>query len=326
MPRTILPTHFGSIEPALRVERYDLRARSGFCVSILNYGATIVGIYAPDRDGVVKNVVLGYNDAEAYREHHWYMGATIGRYANRIAGGEFELDGTRYRLTTNDNGNTLHGGTRGFDKVMWRKVRSREVDGIAELVLQHISPDGDQGFPGTLDTTVRFSVGPGSHFEIHYLARTDKPTVVNLTNHSYFNLSGDPSEPVSTHRLQLNASTYTPVDEHLIPTGTIASVDGTRFDLRSGRRLESFDTNFCIDRAEGGLSLAATLHHPGSGRTLDIHTSEPGIQVFSGRGDSVALETQHFPDSVHYRHFPSTVVRPERPMTSVTAYLLRLDG
>lgn len=326
MARTILPMYFGTIEPDLRIERYDLRARSGFSISVLNYGATIAGVHAPDRNGRNQNVVLAYSEARTYRERPWYLGATIGRYANRIARGEFELDGTRYCLSVNDDGNTLHGGVRGFDKAVWNKVQSREVDGISELILRHVSPDGDQGFPGELDTTVRFVVGPDAHFEIHYMARTTKPTVVNLTNHSYFNLSGDPAQPISTHRLRLPASRYTPVDDHLIPTGAIASVDGTRFDLRDGPPLESFDTNFVIDRDGPGLAPAATLHDPHTGRVMEIHTTEPGIHVFSGRGDSVALETQHYPDSPHQMQFPSTVLRPGRLMTSVTAYYFRLDG
>ncbi len=326
MPRTILPVYFGTIEPQVHVERYDLRAHSGFGVSVLNYGATIVGIYAPDRDGRIANVALSYPDVRAYREQPWYFGATIGRYANRIKNGEFELDGVRHLLSTNENGNTLHGGVRGFDRVMWQKVQSREVNGVAELVLRYVSPDGDQGFPGELDTTVRFMVGPDLHFEIHYMSKTTKRTVVNLTNHTYFNLSGDSSHPISTHRLRANASRYTPVDDELIPTGEIRSVAGTRYDLREGPALGSFDTNFAIDRDGAGLVLAATLSDPNSGRAMDVFTSEPGIQVFSGRGDAVALETQHFPDSPHYMHFPSTVVRPGHPMTSVTTYYFRLDA
>ncbi|HET9030731.1 MAG TPA: aldose epimerase family protein [Candidatus Aquilonibacter sp.] len=326
MARTILPSYFGTIEPHVRIERYDLSSRSGFSISVLNYGATIVGMNAPDRYGRKQNVVLAYDDVRSYREKRWYLGATIGRFANRIAGGEFELDGKRYVLSTNEGGNTLHGGVRGFDKAVWEKVQSRQVDGIAELILRHVSPDGDQGFPGELETTVRFMVGPGSNFEIHYVARTTRPTIVNLTNHSYFNLSGDPARAIDTHRLQLRASRYTPVDESLIPTGEIAPVEGTRYDLRAGPPLGSFDTNFVLDRNGPGLAPAASLHDPYSGRMLDVYTTEPGIQVFSGRGDSVALETQHFPDSPHYVQFPSTVVRPDHPFTSVTAYFFRLDG
>lgn len=325
MARTILPSYFGTIEPELRVERYDLRAQSGFGISVLNYGATIAGIYARDRNGRVGNVALSYATLSAYCNQPWYFGATIGRYANRIKGAEFEVDGVRYVVSSNENGNTLHGGVRGFDRVIWEKVQSRDIDGVAELVLRYVSPDGDQGFPGELETTVRFMVGPDSHFEIHYMAKTSKPTVVNLTNHTYFNLSADPSEPISTHRLRLHASRYTPVDHALIPTGEILPVDGTRFDLREARAAEAFDTNWVIDRDSPGLVYAATLSHPPSGRVLDISTTEPGIQVFSGRGDSVALETQHFPDSPHYMHFPSTIVRPGRPMTSVTTYYFRLD-
>ena len=326
MTRKILPTYFGTIEPKLRIERYDLRARCGFTVSVLDYGATIVGIYPPDRDGQVDNVALGYNDPQNYRSGQWYFGATIGRYANRIRNGEFELDGVLYTLSTNENGNTLHGGVHGFDRVVWQKVRSREVDGVAELVLRYVSPDGDQGFPGELETTVRFIVGPDTHFEIHYVARASKPTVANLTNHTYFNLSGQRSRRISTHHLKVHASRYTPVDAALIPTGEIASVDGTPYDLRYGPLLGSFDLNWVIDRGGPGLARAATLSDPHSGRVMDVCTTEPGIQVFSGRGDSVALETQHFPDSPHNPQFPSTVVLPKRPLTSVTTYCFGVDG
>lgn len=325
MRRTILPSYFGTIDPALRVERYDLRTQSGFCVSVMNYGATIVGIYAPDRNGRTQNLVLAYPTIQAYRKQPWYAGATIGRYANRIANGAFELDGVRYVLSTNEDGTTLHGGVRGFDRVMWEKVQSREVNGVCELQLRHVSPAGDQGFPGCLDATVRFVVGPQAQLEIHYRARTDAPTVVNLTNHSYFNLAGDPAQPIGSHRLAVNASHYTPLDEKKIPTGEIASVEGTRFDLRWPRPLARFDDNWVLDRDDAELAHAARLSDARSGRVLDLFTSEPGLQVFSGRGDFVALEPQHFPDSPHHVDFPSTVLRPDRTMTSVSSYVFTVD-
>jgi aldose 1-epimerase len=352
---------FGTTPDGTDVERWTL-TNGDMTVRVLTYGGIIQSLETPDADGDVDNVVLGFADLAGYVENNNpgpYFGALIGRYGNRIAGGTFELDGETYQLPTNNGPNTLHGGPAGFDTKVWGATDVSD-DEVAALELELVSPDGDMGFPGTLTTTVTYSLDADSNLSIHYQATTDAPTVVNLTNHTYWNLDGEGSGSIYDHQLQLDASGYTPVDETLIPTGEIAPVEGTPFDFREptaiGERIrendqqllygQGYDHNWVLDREDDGaregsdsedaLEEAAVLHDPDSGRTLTVTTTEPGIQFYSGnfldgtlvgtsgriyrQGDGLALETQHFPDSPNQPAFPSTVLRPGEVYDSTTVF------
>ena len=282
--------------------------RAGNRVPLNPIGAAMSGIFVPDRAGRSTSVCADAGGS---------AGKTIGRYANRIAGGSFSLDGTTFVLSANEGRNTLHGGQDGFSKRLW-EVADRS-DASVTFVLH--SPDGDQGFPGALTCRVRYSWSDDDALRLDYTATTDKPTVLNLTNHVYFNLSGDSSRSISQYQLQLAASSYTPVDGESIPTGDIAPVDQGR-DFRTARAVgtASFDCNFVIDGWDGSLRYAATLRDPESGRTLVVETTQPGVQLFTGKPGAIALETQHFADAPHHPNFPSTVLRPGETFTSSTVY------
>lgn len=300
-------------EPADRFELHN----GNISIGVLRYGARIDRIATRDRNGAIGNVVLHRDSVEAYQTQKWRYGATIGRYANRIAGGSFELNGKTYNLSTNEGNVTLHGGERGFDTIFWDVVRSSD----REVVLRYVSPDGDQGFPGELTVDVALSLPDENTLRIDYSATTTAATVVNLTNHSYFNLSADPSISIGEHVVQILASHYTPVDARKIPTGEIAPVNGTRFDLREPDTVGAVDLNFVLDRPQNGeLAPAAVVYDARSGRSLHIETTEPGIQLFTGKGNGIALETQHFPDSPHHANFPSTALRLGERFNSSTIY------
>jgi|SRR5579884_550427 len=301
------------------MRRYSIGDRSGALrVEVIPYGATIVAIDVPDRDGHIENVVLHYDDSTEYEHAHprQYFGATIGRYANRIANAEFQLNGRTYRLSANEGRDTLHGGARGFDAAVW------EVHDAAQhfLTLSHVSPDGDQGFPGTLTARVTFAVR-GDALAITYKAACDADTAINLTNHSYFNLSPGTGARAADHVLQVFAGAYTPLDDRLIPTGEIRSVEGTRFNFRNARPIgeEPYDMNFVLGGAEAPRT-AALLGHPGSGRIVEVLTTEPGVQIYTGNPLGVAMETQHFADSPHHPNFPSTILRAGEEYVSATVY------
>jgi aldose 1-epimerase len=286
---------------------------AGHRVSLNPLGAAIVDIVVPDRTGRSAPVCVDAGGS---------AGKIIGRYANRIAGGSFVLDGTDFALLTNEGRNTLHGGPDGFSKRRW-EITDRS-DASAAFVLR--SPDGDQGFPGALECRVRYSWAEDDALRIDCTAITDKPTVVNLTNHVYFNLSGDPSRSISQHRLQLAASAYTPVDGESIPTGEIAPVDPAR-DFRTARAVGTtiYDCTLVLDGWDGSLRYAGTLADPESGRTLVVQTTQPGLQLFTGKPGAIALETQHFADAPHHPNFPSTVLRPGEPFTASTIYRFGLE-
>jgi aldose 1-epimerase len=328
-------------------------------VTVLSYGGIIQAIRVPDRDGTVANVALGFATIEDYVNYNVepYFGALIGRYANRIANGSFTLDGRTYQLPVNNGPNSLHGGIRGFDKYVWAAEEIREPDAVG-VRLSRVSPDDEEGYPGALAVDVSYWLTTGNQLRIDYHATTDAPTVLNLSNHSYFNLAGEGSGPVFDHVLTLNAGHYTPVDAGLIPTGEIIPVAGTPFDFRLGQPIgariregdpqlvtgHGYDHNFVIDRpspADQSLTVAATVHEPGSGRRLEIQTTEPGIQFYSGnfltgalvgtsgrsyrQSDGFALETQHFPDSPNRAGFPSTILRPGKEYRSTTVYTFAVD-
>jgi len=311
---------------------------------IMTYGGILISVRVPDRKGQLDDVVLGCDSVEQYEKQTAHFGGIVGRYANRIAHGSFKLDGRTYSIPKNDGDNALHGGIRGFDKVVWQ---GRQIPDGVELT--YISKDGDQGFPGTLTTTVRYIL-KGSALRIEYSATTDKDTVVNLTNHSYFNLAGQGKGDILGHALKIDASHMTPVDANLIPTGELKSVEGTPFDFRTphaiGERIDTddaqlrlgrgYDHNFVLDHPAGELAEAAEVYEPTTGRILRVLTTEPGLQFYTGnfldgsitgkegrvykRRFALCLETQHFPDSPNHPSFPSTKLKPGQKFHSVTIF------
>ncbi|MFF9160577.1 aldose epimerase family protein [Streptomyces longwoodensis] len=315
--------HFGTLSDGTEVHRWTLE-RAGTRVRVLSYGGIVQSVEVPDRDGRTANVVLGFADLDGYRDHpEPFLGALIGRYANRIARARFELDGVRYALEPNGPPNSLHGGSRGFDKRVW------DVEPVEHgLRLSRVSPDGEEGFPGRLEVTATYTLDASGALRFAYEAVTDAPTVVNLTNHSYFNLAG--SGTATGHELRLAASRYTPVDADLIPTGDLAPVADTRFDFLTSRKLGAgYDHNYVLDKGvTAAAEEVAELHDPASGRVLTVATTEPGLQLYTGDhlpapftpGEGVALETQHFPDSPNRPAFPSTVLRPGEVYRSETVY------
>ncbi|MFE9673124.1 aldose epimerase family protein [Streptomyces sp. NPDC006259] len=315
--------HFGTLSDGTPVHRWTLE-RAGVRVRVLSYGGIVQSVEVPDREGHRADVVLGFGDLDGYVTHpEPYLGALVGRYANRIAGARFPLDEVTYALAPNNGPNSLHGGERGFDKRVW------DVEPVEHgLRLSRVSPHGEEGFPGRLEVTATYTLDASGALRLRYEAVTDEPTVVNLTNHSYFNLSG--SGNAGGHELRLAASRYTPVDDDLIPTGEPAGVADTRFDFRTARKVESgLDHNFVLDKAVTAEPVeVAELYDPASGRVLTVATTEPGIQVYTADhlgepfepGEGVALETQHFPDSPNRPDFPSTELRPGGVYRSETVY------
>lgn len=346
---TVTREPFGRMPDGTVIEALTLRNTHGIAVKVITYGGIIVSLETPDRDGRVADIVLGFDSLPPYLQDSPYFGAIVGRYANRIAGGRFTLDGTAYELAKNNGPNHLHGGVEGFDKVVWAAEPFTRTDS-AGVVLRYTSLNGEEGYPGTLPVTVTYTLTADDALVIDYHATTDAATPVNLSQHSYFALAGDRGGDILGHVLTLHASRYTPVDSTLIPTGELAPVAGTPFDFTSphaiGERIAAdhaqlrvgggYDHNFVLDRDGGGLVPAATVYEPASGRTLDIHTTEPGIQFYSGnfldgsligkQGRTYAhrtgfcLETQHFPDSPNQPAFPGTILRPGEEYRSRTVW------
>jgi len=327
---------FGKTHDGREVDLYTLTNQNGMAVGIMNYGGVIVTLKAPDRHGKFEDVVLGYDKLDPYLGKNPYFGALVGRYANRIGGAKFTLDGKEYHLPKNDGPNCLHGGINNFSKQVWA-VKPSPTE--AKIELQYVSADGEEGFPGKMTATVTYSLDDKNELRIDYAAVSDKPTVVNLTNHSYFNLAGQGNGTILNHLLTIYGSKTTPVDATLIPTGELKPVAGTPFDFtkptRIGERINAddqqlkfgrgYDHNWVLDHS-GSLSLAARAEDPGSGRVLEVLTDQPGVQFYTGnfldgtdhgKGGKVyqqrygfCLETQHFPDSPNKPSFPSVVLRP----------------
>jgi aldose 1-epimerase len=325
-----------------KVQLFTLTNKNGVQVFISNYGGTITKWLVPGKDGRQANIVLGFDDLSGYLDKPPYFGATIGRYGNRIANGKFKIGSQTYTLATNNGKNNLHGGNKGFDKVVWDVVETGDT--VPALMLSYLSKDGEEGFPGNLKATVKFTLTDGNDLRIEYDAETDKPTPVNLTNHSYFNLSGDPAKGILGHTLWIAGDKYTPVDSTLIPTGQQASVKGTPFDFTSphqiGERIAEtpggYDHNFVLTQKDAVSGLAAWLRDSASGRKLEVYTTEPGLQFYSGnflngsiktsqgqpiqKHAALCLETQHFPDSPNQPSFPSTILKPGEKYHTVTIY------
>jgi len=339
---------FGTVD-GKEVFLYTLRNRSGMEARITNYGGIVVSLLVPDKAGTPGDVVLGYDSLSSYLKATPYFGAIVGRYGNRIGKARFTLDGKEYVLNANDGPNTLHGGARGFDKVVWEADETTPAT-EPSLSLSYLSRDGEEGYPGALRAAVVYTLTDSNELRIDYAATTDRPTVLNLTHHSYFNLAGAGSGDILSHELMLNADRFTPIDSGLITTGELRSVEGTPMDFRvptaigvrigaSDEQLRfgrGYDHNWVLNRTGAGLSLAARVFERTSGRAIEVWTTEPGIQFYSGNfldGTNVGkggkayayrtglcLETQHFPDSPNKPSFPSTVLRPGEKFASTTVY------
>jgi aldose 1-epimerase len=311
-------------------------------VKITNYGGTVTDIITPDKNGQRGNVILSYDSLSGYRQKgNPYFGCLVGRYANRIANAKFKLDGKTYTLAANNNGNTLHGGLKGFDKVVW----TAEPVGDNSLKLTYLSKDGEEGYPGNLQTEVVYTLTDDNELKIDYKATTDKPTVVNLTNHAYFNLSAGADSTILDHELMLKADKYTIVNDKLIPTGQHPDVKGTPMDFTTAKKIGKdigsvkggYDHNWVLNKTGNGLEMIGSLYHPNSGRFMEVYTTQPGIQFYSGnfldgtltgtaggkkyiQHAGLCLETQHFPDSPNQPSFPTTVLKPGETYQQSTVY------
>ncbi|MEU7854317.1 aldose epimerase family protein [Nonomuraea sp. NPDC049141] len=346
---SITKKRFGILPNGKKIDIYTLRNSNGMRVKILTYGGILQSIEVPDSGGKFADVTLGFDNLSDYVKKSPYFGSITGRYANRVAKGRFTLDGKTYRLATNDGPNHLHGGNKGFDKQVWQAHPVKRHNSVG-LVLTYTSPNGEEGYPGTLRTKVVYTLTDDNQLRMDYRATTSRPTIVNLTNHAYFNLRGEGNGTILGHELQINASRYTPVDKTLIPTGKIARLGGTPLDFRRptaiGDRIDSenqqivrgggYDHNYVLQSHGRGLKLAARVVEPDSGRVLEVITDQPGLQFYSGnfldgtlRGTSgrlypkrsgFALESQHFPDSPNHENFPSTVLRPGEVYRTTTIY------
>ena len=347
--RKLQISEFGKTKDGATVYRYVLANDKNLEAVVISYGASLVSITTPDRDGKIADVVFGYDDLNGYEQDKAYIGATVGRFANRIAGGEFVLDGATFHIPRNNGQNTLHGGTVGFNKRVWSGVdRSRPDAEVLEL--SYTSPDGEEGFPGTLKVTVTYTLpGDKNELRIDYSATTDKDTILNLTNHSYFNLSGVPTQAILNHQVWIRGQKFVPVNSSLIPTGELRPVAGTPFDFRKataiGARIDQdneqlkfgmgYDQTWVLEaNKKPGPRLAAEAFEPASGRVLEVLTTQPGVQFYTGnsldgtargkggqlyaRRTAFCLETQHFPDSPNQPNFPSTELKPGETFQSTT--------
>lgn len=340
---------FGTTEDGTAIDRYTLSNANGMKVQITNYGGIVTSILVPDKNGKLADVVLGYNNLAGYLKNNPYFGCIVGRYGNRIARGKFKIDDKEYSLATNNGPNHLHGGIKGFDKVVWtaKEIRSQENVG---LELSYRSNDGEEGYPGNLAVTVAYTLTNDNALRIDYQATTDQPTICNLTNHSYFNLKDAGATPILDHELLLDADYFTPVDSTLIPTGKLQPVEGTPFDFRTptaiGARIDAedeqirfgrgYDHNFVLNGQPGTLRRVGKLSEPTSGRVLEVWTTEPGIQFYSGNfldgsitgkngtvyqfRHGLCLETQHYPDSPNQPDFPTTILKPGEKYQTTTIY------
>lgn len=335
---------FGKLDDGRQVDIFTFTNPNGLKARVMTLGATLVSLEVPDKNGKLADVVLGFGTPAEYPAKSPYFGCTTGRYANRIAKGKFTLDGNEYTLAVNNGDNHLHGGLVGFDKVIWQAAEIDAPDGDA-VEFTYLSPDGEEGYPGNLSCTVTYKLTDDNELSIGYKATTDKPTVINLTNHTYFNLAGHDSGDILAHELMLNADRYTPVDEGSIPTGELKDVASTEMDFRTSRSIGSrigeipgdpggYDHNYVLN-GTGGLALAARVTEPVSGRVMELYTTEPGVQLYvgnyldgiAGKGGAnytirtgLCLETQRFPDSPNQPEFPSTILRPGEEYKQMTIH------
>jgi aldose 1-epimerase len=341
---------FGIAPEGIPANLYTLDNSQGIIAKITNYGGIIVSLTTPDRQGKESDIVLGFDTLEEYVRKSPYFGCITGRYANRIAKGEFTLEGKKYKVAINAAGdNHLHGGLKGFDKVVW-KTEDIYEEGNPGISLSYVSPDGEEGYPGNLSVNVKYILTSDNDLRIDYFAETDKTTIINLTNHSYFNLAGAGMGNILDHMLMIRAKAFTPISSAFVPTGEIRGVKGTPLDFntltRIGERIDQddeqlryglgYDHNWVLDSRDGSLAPAARVVEPTSGRTMDVFTTEPGVQFYAGnfldgtiigkngkrynKRDGLCLETQHFPDSIHHPNFPTTILHPGEKYTQTTVY------
>jgi aldose 1-epimerase len=340
---------FGKMPDGTSVSVYTLTNSQGMTMKVINYGGIITSLTAPDRNGNFEDVVLGYDSLSGYLKSNPYFGAIVGRYGNRIAKGQFTLEGKTYTLARNNNGNHLHGGIKGFDKVIWNIAEHASPDGQG-LRLTYQSKDMEEGYPGNLDVEVTYTLTEKNELKIAYRATTDKTTIINLTQHSYFNLSGNVKTDILQHELMLNADQFVPVDKTLIPQGGLRTVSETPFDFKTptaiGARIDKddeqlilgggYDHCWVLQDSADSLTLAATLHDPSNGRVMSVYTTEPGIQFYSGnfldgsitgkqkvvynKRQGLCLETEHFPDSPNQKSFPSVILKPGETYSTQTVY------
>lgn len=344
---TISKKSFGKTKDGNEVSYYKMRNENGMTVGIIDYGGIVTNIYVPDRNGTIGDVVLGHEGIRGYEEENDYFGCIAGRFANRIGNGTFSLDGTAYQLPKNNNGHSLHGGVKGFDQQIWK---AEVIPNEGKLELSYVSEDGEEGYPGELSCKITYSINDENELRVDYKATTNKATIINLTNHSYFNLKDGGASSILDHEIQIMSDYYTPVSEGLIPTGEILSVKDTPFDfsefVKIGKWIDAlneqlelglgYDHNYVLRKNEDELGLAATVLEYVSGRKMEVYTTEPGIQFYSGnflKGDitgkegtvynhrsGLCLETQHFPDSPNNPHFPSVILRPGETYQSSTIF------
>jgi aldose 1-epimerase len=351
---SVTQSSYGTLPDGTAIELYTLTNASGMEVRVMDYGGTITSIKVPDRSGKRDDVVLGYDSLDEYVKKPTYFGALVGRYANRIGKAQFTLDGKTYQLNANNRGNTLHGGgVKGFDKVKWQSA-SFNKPGEVGVTLTRTSPDGEEGFPGNLAVKVIYTLTDANELSIDYSATTDQPTVINVTNHAYFNLAGEGAGDVLGHVVTINADRFTPVDDTMVPTGELASVEGTPLDFRKptpiGERIDAdfpqiklasgYDHNFVINRQGNELAVAARVEEPKSGRVMEVRTTEPGVQFYTAnhlnnvagkaghtypKRNAFCLETQHFPDSPNKSAFPTTTLKPGEEFHSRTVYAFSVN-
>jgi len=335
---------FGKTPDGQEVDLYTMTNTNGITAKITNYGAILVSLEVPDKNGKLADITLGFDTLDGYIKGHPYFGATVGRYANRICGAKFKLDGIEYELAANNGPNHLHGGIKGFDKVVWKAEDVTAESNQAFVKLSYLSKDGEEGYPGNLACTVTYTLTKDDELKISYEAETDKTTILNLTNHTYWNLAGQGNGDILGHELMLNADKYTPVDEGLIPTGEIKSVKGSPMDFTKpmiiGSRIiqveGGYDHNYVLNSGGGTLAICAKVYEPTSGRIMEIYTIQPGVQFYTGnfldgsitgkagkvynKNYGFCLETQHFPDSPNKPDFPSVVLKPGDKYTTVTVH------
>ncbi|WP_423819719.1 aldose epimerase family protein [Salinimicrobium sp. TIG7-5_MAKvit] len=344
---------YGKAPQGEQVDQFTLRNEQGMEVKITTYGGRITSLKIPDKNDNFEDVVLGFDSLEQYLEENPFFGALIGRYGNRIAQGKFSLDGQEYTLAQNNGENHLHGGDKGFDKVVWKINESSEPN---SLVLSYISEHMEEGCPGRLETEVTYTLTEDNSLDVEYKATTDRKTIVNLTQHAYFNLSGDFANSILDHQVQINADDFVPIDENLIPTGEISTVTGNPFDFKEPkaigkeinaaheqlRRGNGYDHTWVINNPESGLRFAASALHPESGRKLEVYTTEPGMQLYTGnfldgtlplqngkgfyeKRSGLCFETQHYPDTPNQENFPSVVLEPGKTYSSKTSYRFLIE-
>jgi aldose 1-epimerase len=341
----VLMEEFGKLPDGSVVKRYTLKNKNGVVAKVIEYGAILSELWVPDRNGQPGNVVAGFDHLAQYLNGHPFFGATTGRFANRIAKGRFTLEGKEYTLATNNGPNALHGGLKGFDKQLWKSEPLPAKAGEEGVRFTYLSNDGEEGYPGNLNVTVTYTLTDDNALVIDYTATTDKPTIINLTNHSYFNLAG--SGDILNHELRVTADRYTPVTDQLIPTGELAPVAGTPFDFQQTTKIgarfsqltnnpRGYDHNLVLKRQGAGLEAIAWVNEPMTGRRMEVLTTEPGLQLYTGnfldgkltgiggvtykQHSAFCLETQHFPDSPNHPNFPSTTLRPGEKYRTTTVY------